>query len=540
MLTGEGADELFGGYQTYVADRLGGRARAWRPRRSRRAVARCPSSSGRLQPRLPRAPPGARRRARAARAPPRVQGDVRRGARADLLGWSGDPLASLRARYAETEGAEPIARLQDVDVGTFLADDLLPQADRAGMAHGLEIRVPFLDPVVAELALALPVDARVRGLETKRVLRAAAAPLLPASVVRGPKRGFCAPAAAWLRGPLEELARDVLSPARVARQGLFAPAPVTALLDRHVARREDLSRPLWALLAFTLWHDAWSTAPVPVPRPAILQGGGVTSGAVLRAPTMRRVASCAAVLALGLGGAARRRRTPRRPDGRRSTGCPNEEWVNLLWLPYDEDAPVRRCSGSRAARCSAGCAIDAAHARRSSASAAAGRRPAGRRARRAAPRQACRRRAAPRRSRAAPSARSRRATSRSTCSSTRCTRRRSPSARRRSSARTAARSSCDLRRAELSPLQIGELHGRTRVELHRGVARTPARRGGARRQRRLLTPAPGAACMLDRQLRQLPRWLGQRRYNGPSGGAQPAATCRPATRAKRPSISADG
>jgi asparagine synthase (glutamine-hydrolysing) len=186
---------------------------------------------------------------------------VSAGARLAVVGFAGEALAGLRVRFAESGDAEPLARLQDVDAGTFLADDLLPQADRAAMAHGLEVRVPFLDPVVAEFAHALPVDARVRGLETKRVLRAAAAPLLAPAVVRGPKRGFCSPVAAWLRGPLEPLARELLSPARVARQGWFAPGPVNALLERHLARREDLGRSLWALIAFGLWHDAWATAP---------------------------------------------------------------------------------------------------------------------------------------------------------------------------------------------------------------------------------------------------------------------------------------
>ena len=182
VLTGEGADELFGGYQTYVADRLG-RPGARVAAALAPAVARWPSSSGRLSLDF-----RVRRLALGAGLGPLERHHAFKetfGAalRADLLGWSGDPLASLRARYAETEDAEPIARLQDVDAGSFLTDDLLPQADRVGMAHGLEIRVPFLDPVVAELAYALPVDARVRGLETKRVLRAAAAPLLPTSVV---------------------------------------------------------------------------------------------------------------------------------------------------------------------------------------------------------------------------------------------------------------------------------------------------------------------------------------------------------------------
>lgn len=273
VLTGEGADELFGGYQTYAADRLGAPgarvAAALAP-----AVARFPSSSGRLSLdfRL-------RRLALGAGLDPLARHHAFKetfstALRQELLGWSGDPLAPLRARYAETVGADPLARLQDVDAGSFLADDLLPQADRAGMAHGLEVRVPFLDPVVAELAYALPVEARVRGFETKRVLRAAAAPLLPRELVRGPKRGFCTPVSAWLRGPLEPLARDLLHPERIARQGWFAPGPVSALLERHLARREDLGRPLWALIAFGLWHDAWATAPpsrLPHAEPTLLQ-----------------------------------------------------------------------------------------------------------------------------------------------------------------------------------------------------------------------------------------------------------------------------
>jgi asparagine synthase (glutamine-hydrolysing) len=152
-----------------------------------------------------------------------------------------------------------LARLQDVDLGTFCGDDLLCQADRAGMAHGVEVRVPFLDAEIAELAHALPARHRVRGLRTKPLLRRAVAPLLPRDVVRGPKKGFVAPAAAWLRGPLLPFAREVLAAGTVERQGLVRHDAVAALLDRHVARREDLSRPLWGLMALTLWYDAHLT-----------------------------------------------------------------------------------------------------------------------------------------------------------------------------------------------------------------------------------------------------------------------------------------
>ena len=134
-----------------------------------------------------------------------------------------DPLAGWRARYAETAGAEPLARLQDVDIGMYLVDDLLVKTDRASMAHSLEVRVPFLDPVVAELALALPTSQKVLALAKKRLLRRAAAGLVPRAIVHGPKRGFSIPAAAWLRGELRPFARDVLSPDALRRRRLLPP-----------------------------------------------------------------------------------------------------------------------------------------------------------------------------------------------------------------------------------------------------------------------------------------------------------------------------
>jgi asparagine synthase (glutamine-hydrolysing) len=119
----------------------------------------------------------------------------------------------------------------------------------------LEARVPFLDTIVTSLALSLPRRLKVSGLDKKILLRRAAEPLLPREVVHGRKRGFSIPAAAWLRGELQPLAREVLAPANLRRQGYFAPEVVSRLLDRHVARKEDLSRQLWGLIAFTLWYE---------------------------------------------------------------------------------------------------------------------------------------------------------------------------------------------------------------------------------------------------------------------------------------------
>jgi asparagine synthase (glutamine-hydrolysing) len=255
-LSGEGGDELFGGYYTYAADLLALRIGRLAPL-ARPVVERLPSSSRKASFDYK-----AKRFVRGAALPPLERHHAWKEIfspelRAELTGRpeNGDPVDLLRARFAETEGAELLARLQDVDLGTYLVDDLLVKTDRASMAHSLEARVPYLDPLVAGLAQALPTKLKVSGLRKKRLLRKAAAPLLPRRIVYGRKRGFSIPAAAWLRGELEPFARDVLSPDTLRRQGYFRPEPVTRLIDRHVAGEEDLSRQLWGLLAFTLWHE---------------------------------------------------------------------------------------------------------------------------------------------------------------------------------------------------------------------------------------------------------------------------------------------
>jgi asparagine synthase (glutamine-hydrolysing) len=255
-LSGEGGDELFGGYYTYVADlvsdRLAPLARAVRP-----LVEALPASTRKASLDYK-----AKRFVRAAHLPPLERHHgwkeiFSAEARAELTGRrpTFDPVDVYRRRYAETAGAPQLARLQDVDFGVYLVDDLLVKTDRASMAHSLEARVPFLDPLVTNLAFALPTRLKVRGLAKKVLLRKAAEPLLPAEVVHGRKRGFSIPAAAWLRGELEPFARETLAPGNLQRQGFFQAQPITRLLDEHVAGREDWSRQLWGLLAFTLWYE---------------------------------------------------------------------------------------------------------------------------------------------------------------------------------------------------------------------------------------------------------------------------------------------
>jgi asparagine synthase (glutamine-hydrolysing) len=278
-LSGEGGDELFGGYYTYAADvlalRMGRLARFARP-----LVEWLPSSSAKASFDYK-----AKRFVRGAHLPPLERHHAWKEifsaeARAELTGRSSgfDPVELLRARFAETEGAELLARLQDVDLGLYLVDDLLVKTDRASMAHSLEARVPFLDPVVTNLAFALPTRHKVRGLRKKVLLRKTVEPLVPAKILGGRKRGFSIPAAAWLRGDLEPFARETLSAATLRRQGFFQPEAVTRLLEDHVSRREDFSRQLWGLIAFTLWHERHverTPGPLSEPRPAEV---GVAAG----------------------------------------------------------------------------------------------------------------------------------------------------------------------------------------------------------------------------------------------------------------------
>jgi asparagine synthase (glutamine-hydrolysing) len=255
-LSGEGGDELFGGYYTYVADLLAERA----GRVASLAlplVERLPTSTARASFDYK-----AKRFARGAHLPPLERHHAWKeifspDARAQLTGrrHGFDPVDLYRERFAETEGSELLARLQDVDLGIYLADDLLVKTDRASMAHSLEARVPYLDPAVATFAQGLPRRDRVNGVRKKVLLRKAVAPLVPDRIVRGKKRGFSIPAAAWLRGELEPFARDTLGAETLHRQGFFSAEAVRKLIDRHVAGEEDLSRQLWGLLAFTLWYE---------------------------------------------------------------------------------------------------------------------------------------------------------------------------------------------------------------------------------------------------------------------------------------------
>jgi len=170
-------------------------------------------------------------------------------------------MRALKSASAHPSGANAVkdirAQLDALlapDLTGYLPDDLLVKLDRATMAASLEGRAPFLDHHLVEFACRLPVELKLSGLVTKRILRHAAAPLVPPSIRRRVKRGLTVPLASWLAGPLLPFARatlDRLDP------HVIDPVAVRALLDEHAARRRDNRRELWALLMLQLWRETW-------------------------------------------------------------------------------------------------------------------------------------------------------------------------------------------------------------------------------------------------------------------------------------------
>jgi len=152
----------------------------------------------------------------------------------------------------ESTGGDPTTRIMDLDVRTYLPDDILVKVDIASMAHALEVRSPFIDHQVMELAAAIPIEHKLRGLSAKVVLRQAVRDLLPERIRHRGKQGFALPIDRWMREDLAEMARDTLLDATARQRGIFRPRAVEQLIERH-ARGESRGLQLWNLLMLETW-----------------------------------------------------------------------------------------------------------------------------------------------------------------------------------------------------------------------------------------------------------------------------------------------
>lgn len=168
----------------------------------------------------------------------------------------GDEL--LLRRYRETNARDFVDATLDVDIHTYLPDDLLVKVDIASMAHGLEARSPLLDHEVMEFAASLPSSYKLRGRTKKYILRKAVAPLLPPEIMNRPKMGFGVPIEQWFRGgELREFGRDTLLSRRAVARGYFHPDAVTRMLDEHAAGTGAWHYQLWNLLMLEMWHQSF-------------------------------------------------------------------------------------------------------------------------------------------------------------------------------------------------------------------------------------------------------------------------------------------
>lgn len=157
----------------------------------------------------------------------------------------------------EHDRLPPEDHLLATDIATYLPFNQLTYGDRMSMAHSLEIRVPFVDQRLAEVAAAIPLAWHLQGGVTKGLLREAMAPFLPRDVVGRPKLGLNLPIALWFRGQLQPWLEDLLSPARIEARGLFRPEPILRLLAEHQAAKRDHSLILWSLAVLELWQQAY-------------------------------------------------------------------------------------------------------------------------------------------------------------------------------------------------------------------------------------------------------------------------------------------
>jgi asparagine synthase (glutamine-hydrolysing) len=261
VLTGEGSDEIFGGYRWYWADRL------LRPLSNMPFWLRRRMSSF---PFIRRKWPGASQSLLASR-------EMNLSRYGYLIGPPGgmnlqDRLFSggLKERLAgessgdgfivpeQFSGWHPLAQLQYYDLKIRLPDCIVHHLDRGSMAYSLEARVPFLDHELVEFCAQIPPSLKMKGFQEKHILRQSLQKVLPSDVLLRKKRALSAPFQQWFRGDPPDFAKDLLSEDRLKEDGYFNPEYVRLILEQHQNGREDYGRVLLGILGIQLWNDLFT------------------------------------------------------------------------------------------------------------------------------------------------------------------------------------------------------------------------------------------------------------------------------------------
>ncbi len=264
-LSGEGGDELFGGYQRYRLAALGSWYRPF-PAALRRILFELPAS--RL-PRMRRVRKGIR--ALSMDSPARRHLAWLTVMPAELIDELIGPdtggeerLLDVFSRcFAGQSNEYDLDRTLRTDLQTWLPDDLLTKVDRASMAVGLECRVPFLDHRLVELCQRIPAREKADLFRSKKILKRALAGIVPDPIIKRSKAGFTLPLDAWFRKELREMLTDYLSAERLTAQGLFDPGAVEGLVREHLSGRENQGHQLFSLLIFQMWRDSMKNRRAP-------------------------------------------------------------------------------------------------------------------------------------------------------------------------------------------------------------------------------------------------------------------------------------
>lgn len=273
VLSGDGGDELFGGYNRYAWQSSLRRWFGWLPRPLRTGLG---TALAAVPPTVWDAAGGSRllpRRLRVRQPATKVQkvaGALRADDADDLYLWlashwkqpgdlvlgADEPSSLLAGLSARPPTTDPVEQMMYLDLATYLPDDVLVKVDRAAMSVGLETRCPLLDHTLVEWAWQLPMSVKVRHGRGKWLMRQVLYRHVPQEIVDRPKSGFGPPIGAWLRGPLRAWGDDLLADARLREQGFLDSAVVRTVWDDHVLGKQDAGYELWDVLMFQSWLEA--------------------------------------------------------------------------------------------------------------------------------------------------------------------------------------------------------------------------------------------------------------------------------------------
>ncbi len=272
-LSGDGGDEVFGGYNRYLwGSRIAG-AMALLPPAMRRASATAlrrlsPSSwnhlFGFVPPSWRPSLPGEKLHKIASILEHREPDDIYRrlvsqwDAPVEIAAAGQEPHGPLWDRSLAREIPDFVARMQFLDMASYLPDDILAKVDRATMAVGLEGRVPLIDHRVVAYSWRLPHDFKVRRGQGKWLLRRVLHRYVPRGLIERPKMGFAVPIDAWLRGPLRDWAESLLAPGRLEADGLVRAEPVRRAWQQHLDGTHNWQHPLWTVLMLQAWRERWA------------------------------------------------------------------------------------------------------------------------------------------------------------------------------------------------------------------------------------------------------------------------------------------